>query len=97
MDHRVRTLTTGLTHAESRWTVARAEIERFTAERVDQAALREAENHRQDSESKNAWTRKLRTHTRNESLRIEIESEQRPCLKFNRSLPYGRTPIDCGS
>ena len=89
MDHRVRTLTTDLTHAESRWTVARAEIERFTAERVDlDAALREAEVHLAGlSESKSSVDAEISEHaTRNESLRSEIEREQRSLSEIQSQL-----------
>jgi chromosome segregation protein len=89
MDHRVRTLTTDLSHAESRWTVARAEIERFTAERVElETALREAEVHLAGlSESKNVMDAEIAEHTtRNESLRVEIESEQRSLSEIQSQL-----------
>jgi chromosome segregation protein len=89
MDHRVRTLTTDLSHAESRWTVARAEIERFAAERVElETALREAEVQLAGlAESKNAMDAEIAEHTtRNESLRIEIENEQRSLSEIQSRL-----------
>ena len=89
MDHRVRTLTTDLSHAESRWTVARAEIERFTAERVElEGALREAEIQLVVlSNSKNAMDAEIAQHTsRNESLRIDIENQQRSLSEIQSRL-----------
>jgi chromosome segregation protein len=89
MDHRVRTLTTDLSHAESRWNVARAEIERFAAERVDlEAALREAETQLAGlAESKTAMDAEIAQHTsRNESLRGEIESQQKELSEIQSRL-----------
>ena len=89
MDHRVRTLTTDLSHAENRWKVARAEIERFTTERVElEVALKEAEIQLAGlAESKSAMDAEIAQHaSRNESLRAEIESQQRELSEVQSRL-----------
>jgi chromosome segregation protein len=89
MDHRVRTLTTDLSHAESRWTVARAEIGRFAAERVElETALRDAEVQLAGlAESKSVMDVEIAAHTaRNESLRVVIENEQRTLSEIQSQL-----------
>jgi chromosome segregation protein len=80
MDHRVRTLTTDLSHAESRWNVARSEIERSAAERIElETALEQAQAHLAGiAASKNALDEEIAQHTsRTESLRVSIEDDRR--------------------
>lgn len=80
MDHRVRTLTTDLSHAENRLSVARSEIERFSTERLAlEDALRESERQLAGvSESKGALDIEIAEHAaKAETFRAEIEEQRR--------------------
>ena len=89
MDHRVRTLTSDLAHAENRWKVASAEIDRFAAERVEiESSLREAELKLAGlAEAKQAIDAEIAQHASQiESLRLEIEGKQRELSEVQSRL-----------
>src|SRR6185295_9564017 len=89
MAHRVRALTTDLSHAERRWNGAHSEMERFAAERVDlEIALREAEEQLSGiAASKQALDADIAQHSaRTEGLRIEIEDHRREYAEIQSRL-----------